>query len=225
MGNKTGNGSSQVMKSMVVAKPCSIGLKVVEDIDNELIRSYVLGDESAFMALVSKYKDPITNYINAMIGDYERAVDLSQETFLRIYKNAENYKNTYQFSTWIYRIATNLAIDEIRWRHRHRRLFFTPHTRSDSDEDHQELVVPDSRYTPDEALIRKEKSKVIAEAIQSLPKKYRSVFVLKEIEDLPYEKIAEVLACSCGTVKSRLHRARELLKKKLQKYLETWKKD
>lgn len=205
---------------MAVAKPCSIELKAVEGIDNEPINSFVLRDEEAFMELVSKYKDPITNYINTMIGDYERAVDLSQETFLRIYKNAEKYKNTYQFSTWIYSIATNLAIDEIRWRQRYRKLFFVPNKNSGSNENaNWELSVPDGRLSPDEALIRKEKSKIISDAIHSLPKKYRSVFVLKEIEYLPYEKIAEVLDCSCGTVKSRLHRARELLKKKLKKYL------
>ncbi len=187
--------------------------------DSEVLQNFIRGDENAFMELVSKFRDPITGYINAMIGDYDKAVDLAQETFLRVYKNAESYKNTYQFSTWIYRIATNLAIDEIRWRKRQGSIFFArPLSTSDRDHEGYGLNVPDARQTPDEELLRKEKRKVLSEAINALPKRYRFVFVLKEMQGLPYERIAEILDCSCGTVKSRLHRARESLRKKLKKY-------
>jgi hypothetical protein len=86
--------------------------------DNDLVREFIAGNEAAFTQLVTKYKDPITNYINVMVGDYDVAIDLSQETFLRVYKNITRYSNIYQFSTWIYRIATNLAIDEMRYRRR-----------------------------------------------------------------------------------------------------------
>lgn len=185
--------------------------------DSELINSFIEGDEGAFKELVSKFKNPITGYIHAMIGDYERAVDLAQETFLRVYKNAEKYKNTYQFSTWIYRIAMNLAIDEIRWRKRQSGLFST-RSRAGSQDGNRELDIPDTSLSPVEALVKKERTKIIAEAINALPEKYRLAFVLKEVQDLPYEQIAEVLKCSCGTVKSRLHRARGLLRKKLEKY-------
>src|SRR3990172_11611773 len=86
--------------------------------DNELVQRFLAGDEEAFVQIVGKYKNPITNFISMMIGDYDLAVDLTQDTFLRVYRNIESYKNTYQFSTWIYRIASNLAIDELRWRRR-----------------------------------------------------------------------------------------------------------
>jgi RNA polymerase sigma-70 factor (ECF subfamily) len=84
--------------------------------DNSLVREFISGNDAAFTQIVSRYKDPITNYLNMMVGDYDIAVDLSQETFLRVYRNIDRYSNLYQFSTWIYRIATNLAIDEMRYR-------------------------------------------------------------------------------------------------------------
>lgn len=188
--------------------------------DDELIQSFVQGNEDAFMGLVSKYKDPITNYINGMIKDYERSVDLAQETFFRVYKHAGDYKDTYQFSTWIYRIATNLAIDELRRRRRHVTQPLESQYRNE-DGSVPELNIADTgAVLPDQALIQKERQRLISNAIESLPKKYRAVFVLKEIQELPYEEIAGVLSCSSGTVKSRLHRARELLRKKLAKYLD-----
>ena len=92
--------------------------------DNSLVRDFISGDDAAFTQLVTRYKDSLTNYISMMIGDYDTAVDLSQETFLRVYRNINRYSNLYQFSTWIYRIATNLAIDEIRYRRRRGRVFY-----------------------------------------------------------------------------------------------------
>ena len=86
--------------------------------DNSLVKEFISGNDEAFAQLVSRYKDSITNYLNMMVGDYDIAVDLSQETFLRVYRSIHRYSNLYQFSTWIYRIATNLTIDEIRYRKR-----------------------------------------------------------------------------------------------------------
>ncbi|MBI1745262.1 MAG: sigma-70 family RNA polymerase sigma factor [Acidobacteria bacterium] len=188
--------------------------------DDELIHSFVEGNQEAFRGLVSKYKDPITHYIHVMIRDYECAVDLAQETFLRVYKHADAYKTTYQFSTWIYRIATNLAIDEIRRRRRQMTQPLENRRHSSGTAFPTESYIIDTRgLRPDEALIQKEKLRYLSNAIESLPRKYRHVFVLKEIQDLPYEEIADVLSCSSGTVKSRLHRARGLLRKKLAHYL------
>src|SRR5712691_6639020 len=120
--------------------------------DDELIHSFVQGNEDAFMGLVSKYKDPITNYIHVMIKDYERAADLAQETFLRVYRHAATYKDTYQFSTWIYRIATNLAIDELRWRRRQNVQPLENHYRSMEDGATHEINIADTRAAlPDQA--------------------------------------------------------------------------
>ena len=210
-----------MIRSIKCMKSLAITLNSMVLTDDELIHSFVQGNEDAFMELVSKYKDPITNYIHVMIRDYERAADLAQETFLRVYRHAGAYKDTYQFSTWIYRIATNLAIDELRWRRRQNVQPLENQYRAAEEGSAQEINIADTRAVlPDQALIRKERLRLISIAIESLPKKYRSVFVLKEIQDLPYEEIAAVLSCSTGTVKSRLHRARELLRKKLAKYLD-----
>jgi RNA polymerase sigma-70 factor (ECF subfamily) len=188
--------------------------------DNDLVREFIAGNEAAFTQLVTKYKDPITNYLNAMVGDYDIAVDLCQETFLRVYKNITRYSNIYQFSTWIYRIATNLAIDEMRYRRRRGQVFYNNvwANGSENSESRPEFEISDVRLGPREAVLRKESTQVLGDAIRSLPEKYRTAFIMKEIQELPYETIAKVLKCSAGTIKSRLHRARELLQRKLEHY-------
>src|SRR6058998_2800251 len=185
--------------------------------DNDLVREFIAGNELAFTELVTRYKDSLTNYLNVMVGDYEIAVDLCQETFLRVYKNITRYSNIYQFSTWIYRIATNLAIDEMRFRKRRGQVFYNNVWASgpSRDEGTPEFEISDARRGPGEEVLRKESSRVLGEAIRSLPEKYRTAFILKEVEELQYEEVARILGCSAGTIKSRLHRARELLQRKL----------
>ncbi|MEJ2109803.1 MAG: sigma-70 family RNA polymerase sigma factor [Acidobacteriota bacterium] len=189
-------------------------------VDNRLVRDFIAGDDAAFAQLVGKYKDAITNYINTIIGDYDTSVDLCQETFLRVYRNINRYSNLYQFSTWIYRIATNLAIDEIRYRKRRGRVFFRnvwgkQNTDNDSNTEYE---IADVRSDPGEEVLQKESSKILKDAIRSLPEKYRTAFIMREVQELPYESIATILRCSAGTIKSRLHRARELLQRKLERY-------
>jgi RNA polymerase sigma-70 factor (ECF subfamily) len=189
--------------------------------DNLLVREFIDGNDAAFTQLVAKYKDSLTNYINMMVGDYDIAIDLSQETFLRVYKNIGRYSNIYQFSTWIYRIATNLAIDEMRYRKRRGQVFYRNvlANRSVGEEEGREFEISDLRMNPSEEILRKESSRVVGDAIRSLPEKYRTAFIMKEIQELPYEVIAKVLKTSAGTIKSRLHRARELLQRKLEHYV------
>ena len=189
--------------------------------DNDLVREFIAGNDAAFTQLVSKYKDAITNYLSTLIGDYEIAVDLAQETFLRVYRNIGRYSHFYQFSTWIYRIATNLAIDEMRYRKRRGRVFYRNiwGARAKDETDPQEMEISDARRGPRDEVLRKESGRVLRDAIRSLPEKYRIAFIMKEVQDMPYESIADALNCSAGTVKSRLHRARGLLQRKLEHYL------
>lgn len=189
-------------------------------LDNDLVREFIAGDDAAFAQLVGKYKDAITNYINMIIGNYDTSVDLCQETFLRVYRNIERYSNLYQFSTWIYRIATNLAIDEIRYRKRRGRVFYRNVWGKQNAENGAlpEYEIADVRTGPGEEVLRKESGKILGDAIRSLPEKYRTAFVMREVQELPYETIATILKCSAGTIKSRLHRARELLQRKLERY-------
>jgi RNA polymerase sigma-70 factor (ECF subfamily) len=189
--------------------------------DNSLVRDFIAGDDMAFTQLVTRYKDSLINYLNMMLGDYDTAVDLSQETFLRVYRNIGRYSNLYQFSTWIYRIATNLAIDEIRYRQRRGRVFYRNiwGNRKQGEMKAPGFEITDVRRGPRDEMLRKESSRVLGDAIRSLPEKYRTAFLMKEVEKLPYETIAKILNCSAGTIKSRLHRARELLQRKLEHYV------
>ncbi len=188
--------------------------------DNLLVREFIEGNDAAFTQLVTKYKDSLTNYLSMMVGDYDVAIDLCQETFLRVYKNISRYSNIYQFSTWIYRIATNLAIDELRYRKRRGQVFYRNvlGARPAGDEEGREFEISDVRMDPSEEILHKESGRVLGEAIRSLPQKYRIAFIMKEIQELPYEVIAQTLKTSPGTIKSRLHRARELLQRKLEHY-------
>jgi RNA polymerase sigma-70 factor (ECF subfamily) len=189
--------------------------------DNGLVREFVSGNDAAFTQLVTRYKDPLTNYLNMMVGDYDVAVDLCQETFLRVYRNIRRYSNLYQFSTWIYRIATNLAIDEMRYRKRRGRVFYRNvwGKKKAAEDETPELELTDIRRNPRDEILRKESTRILGDAIRSLPEKYRIAFVMKEVQELPYDTIARVLNCSAGTIKSRLHRARELLQRKLEHYV------
>jgi RNA polymerase sigma-70 factor (ECF subfamily) len=154
-----------------------------------------------------------------MLNDYDRAVDLAQETFVRIYMNVERYQATYSFSTYIYRIASNLAISEIRQRKR-RRLIPIPTFFSDKENEEFDIELPDTRQvTAEQTLIDDERRNAVSRAIASLPEKYRTVVVLRDIEGKSYEEISAVLSLSDGTVKSRINRARGLLKDKLKDYI------
>ena len=186
--------------------------------DHELLEALRDGDETAFQEIVRRYRNPITNFIYRMIDDYERSVELAQETFIRIFTSASRYQANYSFSTYIYRIASNLAISELRRRKRRKFVsLFSPFTNDDGEA--IELDPPDDNPLQDETLIRDERRKAVARAISSLPEKYRAAIVLRDVEGLSYDRIAEVLSLSEGTVKSRINRARNLLKEKLSAYI------
>ena len=189
--------------------------------DDVLVEEFIAGNDAAFTQLVTRYKDSIINYINMMIGNYDIAADLAQETFLRVYKNIDRYNSLYQFSTWIYRIAANLAIDEIRYRKRRGQVFYRNvwENQDDGTAEEREFALRDYGRNPGEEVLRKESGQVIGDAIRSLPPKYRTVFIMKEVQELSYDEIARILKTSPGTIKSRLHRARELLQRKLEHYM------
>ncbi len=186
--------------------------------DHELLAAIRDGDEPAFQEIVRRYRNPITNFIYRMIDDYDRAVELSQETFLRVYTSASRYEANYSFSTYIYRIATNLAISELRRRKRRKFVsLLSPFTNDEGEA--IEIDPPDANPLQDEVMIGDERRRAVARAITSLPEKYRAAIVLRDVEGLSYEQIAATLELSEGTVKSRINRARNLLKEKLTAYI------
>lgn len=186
--------------------------------DHDLIEIVRGGDESAFAEIMNRYRNPLTNYLFRMLGDYEEAIDLAQESFVRVYFALDRYRTDYAFSTYIYRIATNLAISELRRKRRRKLLSLATFFSGDDDED-RELQPADERIRPDDELVDAELKSVIEKAISALPDKYRAPIVLREIQELSYEDIASVLGLGLGTTKSRISRARALLREKLKNYV------
>ncbi len=182
--------------------------------DHELIAAARGGDESAFAEIVERYRGQITNFVYRLLNDYDEAVDLAQETFVRVYFAMDRYHTQYAFSTYIYRIASNLAISEIRRRKRRKLMSLTGLFRSE-EESEVEFQPPDVRPLADEMLIKTERDLLIAKAIEALPERYRLPIVLRDVEGLAYEEVASVLGLGLGTTKSRISRGRGLLRSKL----------
>jgi RNA polymerase sigma-70 factor (ECF subfamily) len=188
--------------------------------DHALLEGTLAGDEDAFAELVSRYRNQITSYIYRMLNDYDTAVDLAQETFIRVYRAAGRYQTTHAFSTYIYRIATNLAISELRKRKRRRLVSLTGLLTSPDGEELMDFQPPDDQPLQDIALIDAEKRAVIKRAISTLPERYRAPLVLRDVEGKSYDEIASILRTSEGTVKSRINRARNFLRDKMRNYVQ-----
>ena len=186
--------------------------------DHELVAAARDGDEEAFAEIISRYKSPITNFLYRFLNDYEEAVDLAQETFVRVYFALERYHTEFAFSTYIYRIATNLAISEIRKRKRRTLLSLTGLFQSGEDET-SEFQLPDKRSLQDADFEEDELSQTIARAIETLPPKYRLPVILRDVEGKSYEEVAAILELGLGTTKSRISRGRGLLKDKLKDHI------
>jgi len=183
--------------------------------DHELIDAARSGDEAAFGEIMQRYRGPITNYLYRFLNDYEEAVDLAQETFVRVYFALERYHTQFAFSTYIYRIAANLAISEIRRRKRRRLLSLTGLFQGEGDET-AEFQPPDDRKLVDREMLDDERDRQIAAAIAALPEKYRTPIILRDIQGKSYDEVAEIMGLGLGTTKSRISRARGLLKERLE---------
>jgi len=187
--------------------------------DHALLEATRAGDEAAFAELVSRYRNQITSYIYRMLNDYDGAVDMAQETFVRVYQAADRYQTSYAFSTYIYRIATNLAISELRKRKRRRLVSLTGFFQETEGDEAREFDPVDAVPLQDVALVDSERRAAVARAIGTLPEKYRAPLVLRDVEGKSYDEIARILETSEGTVKSRISRARGFLRDKLSAYL------
>jgi RNA polymerase sigma-70 factor (ECF subfamily) len=175
--------------------------------DGELVQTAVAGREASFEELVRRYQRPIAAYVYRMVGDYDSALDLTQEVFIKVYNSLARYRSEFKFSTWIYKIAHNAAIDHLR-RYAVREQALT----CSVDGERREVVIESRRLTPEQESERKERRSEIESVVQLLQASYRELIVLRHSHDLSYDEIAEVTGLPLGTVKNRLFRAREAMR-------------
>ena len=180
--------------------------------DRAVVEAVLNGQQHRFEELVARYQSQIVNYVCRMLGHYEDAVDLSQDVFLKAYSALGSYRPQYPFAAWLFRIARNAAIDEIRKRRLQTVSLDTPVQFEDGT---AEREVEASSIGPEDAYLGVEFADTISTAIDSLPEKYREPIVLRHAADLSYEEIAEALELPIGTVKTRIFRARDALRRSL----------
>jgi len=182
----------------------------MHDLSDEELMGQIKGDDprAPFEELMNRYEKKLVNYLHRTVGDFELAENLVQETFLRIYKTRLEYEPTAKFKTYLYKIATNLAIDEFRKRDRHKE-----DLKESFDDD------PDPSKNPQDSLITSEKARIVRESLMKLDEKHRTVIVMKWFEGLKYEQIAKILGISVGTVKSRIFYALKQLEVDLKPLL------
>jgi RNA polymerase sigma-70 factor (ECF subfamily) len=175
--------------------------------DSQIVQAFLRGEARAFGELVERYDKRLLNFVYRTVGDRERAQDLVQETFVRVYRHLHRFDQTKKFSTWIYTIASNLAKNELRNRSRNPLVLFQT-IKKHWEADHRPLEWEDPKLRPDDLFRKRHLKELVENAVAQLPEHHRIVFVLRELEGKTYEEIAEITGCNLGTVKSRLNRAR-----------------
>lgn len=196
-------------------------MTAVSNADTSLILRCQDNDAAAFNEIVARYKNKVYNYICRTVGPGADAEDLTQETFIRAYMNIKSFQSRATLNTWLFRIATNICIDYQR-KVKRTQSNVVPLQREDTENDEDvEMDIPDNRHNPEDMLMSKELSKELGKALLDLPEKLRTVILLHDIEGLAYEEIMEIVDCPLGTVKSRLFNARQTIRKKISRYLNT----
>ncbi|MFN2455292.1 MAG: sigma-70 family RNA polymerase sigma factor [Pyrinomonadaceae bacterium] len=192
---------------------------IVTTADCDLVARAVAGREDCFEELVRRYQRPIAAYVYRLTGNYDAALDLTQDVFIKVYNSLARYRSEYKFSTWIYKIAHNTAVDYLR----------RPDTRfqsgtargsevDESDIKPREMRVACRALTPEQSSEKAERRATIEHVVRQLPEVYRELIVLRHSHDLNYDEIAEVTGLPLGTVKNRIFRAREIMRRQfLQK--------
>ena len=181
--------------------------KIKKLTDVELIAKAISGGEDGFEELVRRYQRPITAYVYRMLNDYDSSLDVTQEVFIKVYNSLEKYSSDYKFSTWLYRIAHNAAIDHIR-----RNSANLQSLETENEDGAYQLQLESSLPSPEQMQERNEWRSEIEAVVKCLPTAYRELILLRHTQDLSYDEIAEVTGLPLGTVKNRLFRAREMMR-------------
>ena len=183
-------------------------LKTIQSLtDTELISSAISGRHDSFEELVRRYQRPITSYVYRILNNYDASLDVTQEVFIKVYNSLARYSSEYKFSTWLYRIAHNAAIDYIRRNSVNQQSIET----ETKDGDFQ-MQLESKRPSPEQERERSEWRREIESVVKCLPVAYRELILLRHAQDLSYDEIAEITNLPLGTVKNRLFRAREMMR-------------
>lgn len=175
--------------------------------DIDLIARALGGREDGFEELVRRYQRPITSYVFRMLNDYEASLDVTQEVFIKVYNSLDKYSSDYKFSTWLYRIAHNAAIDHMR-----RNSVNQQSIETENADGTYQLQLESPNPTPEQDRERSEWRTEIEAVVKCLPATYKDLILLRHSRDLSYDEIAEVTGLPLGTVKNRLFRAREMMR-------------
>lgn len=183
--------------------------------DNLLIEQCLKGQQSSFSELIDKYKNLVFDLAYRMTYNLQDAEDISQEVFIRVYKSLYNFNPNYKFSTWLYQMTLNICRDRFR-KGKIPSVSLDAPLNKDDQKDFSSII-PDNQNNPEDIIMGVEQTNFINALIASLSPKYREIIILRHLRDLSYEEMSKILNISLGSVKSRIFRARELLKNKLQK--------
>lgn len=178
--------------------------------DEELVRAVLAGQQELFGELVKRYQTRLVNYLYRVVRNADEAHDLAQEVLIKVYQALDRFDPTYRFSTWVFRIAQNAAIDLMR--RRRFRLVSLSRTDEESGGEREDWELPASEQGADAALEQREVGATVQEAIGRLPWEYRELILLRHYGELSYEEIADSRQMPLGTVKNKLFRARQMLK-------------
>lgn len=180
--------------------------------DDKFVARAKKGDESAYRDLMDKYQKPLYYHVLKMVKNHEQVEDLVQEAFVKAFENLGSYNTNYAFSTWLYRITTNHTIDYLR----KKKLKTVSMDEPIKTKEGEMSMQISGKAETDRSIIKKERSKIIHDAIKDLPEKYRNVIEMRHLEELSYQEISETLDLPLGTVKAHIFRAREMLYKALK---------
>ncbi len=186
--------------------------------DEELVSAHLDGRPRAFQTLYDRYRDRLVHFITRKTGDPDRAQDLVQEAFIRVTRHLHRFDTSKKFSTWIYTIAGNLSKNELRNRSRSPLVLFQKLTGS-WDDDHRPIEFEDYSTKPDDLYRKRYLRRLVEDTVQTLPEHHQLVFRLRELEGKSYEEISEITGVNLGTVKSRLHRARNSFAQRIEPFL------